>query len=80
VGCTAPWGALGLPRGALRGKGRQGALEVGFSEPVVRFFTTEMSLDNLRDIGWDGVDWIDLAQDRDQWRALVNTAMNLRFP
>jgi hypothetical protein len=29
-------------------------------------------------IGWDGTDWIDLAQDRDQWRALVNTAMKLR--
>jgi hypothetical protein len=34
----------------------------------------------LREIGWDGVDWIDLAQDRDQWRALVNTVMNLRVP
>jgi hypothetical protein len=32
-----------------------------------------------RVIGWDGVDWIDLARDRDQWRALVNTVMNLRF-
>jgi hypothetical protein len=31
-------------------------------------------------IGWDGVDWIDLAQDRGQWRALVNTVMNLRVP
>jgi hypothetical protein len=29
-------------------------------------------------IEWGGVDWIDLAQDRDQWRALVNTEMNLR--
>jgi hypothetical protein len=29
---------------------------------------------------WDGVNWIDLAQDRDQWRALVNTVMNLRVP
>jgi hypothetical protein len=28
----------------------------------------------------DGMDWIDLAEDRDQWRALVNTVMNLRFP
>jgi hypothetical protein len=34
----------------------------------------------LREIGWDGVDWIDLAKDRDQWRALVSTVMNLRFP
>jgi hypothetical protein len=35
---------------------------------------------DLREIGWDGVGWIDLAQDRDQWRALVNTVMNLRVP
>jgi hypothetical protein len=34
----------------------------------------------LRETGWDGVDWIELAQDRDQWRALVNTVMNLRVP
>jgi hypothetical protein len=30
--------------------------------------------------GWDGMDWMDLAQDRDQWRALVNTVMKLRVP
>jgi hypothetical protein len=35
---------------------------------------------DLREIGWDGVDWIDLAQDRHQWRTLVNTVMNLRVP
>jgi hypothetical protein len=35
---------------------------------------------DLREIGWGGIDWIDLAQDRDQWRALVNTVMNLRVP
>jgi hypothetical protein len=35
---------------------------------------------DLREIGWDDEDWIDLAQDRDQWRALVNTVMNLRVP
>jgi hypothetical protein len=34
----------------------------------------------LRQIGWDGMDWIELFQDRDQWRALVNTMMNLRVP
>jgi hypothetical protein len=33
---------------------------------------------DLREIEWDGVDWIDVAQDRDRWRALVNTALNLR--
>jgi hypothetical protein len=34
----------------------------------------------LREIGWDGMDWIDVAQDKDRWRALVNTVMNLRVP
>jgi hypothetical protein len=33
---------------------------------------------DLRETGWDGMDWIDLAQDRNQLRALVNTVMNLR--
>jgi hypothetical protein len=38
-------------------------------------------VDNIKmdlEIGWDGMDWIDLVQDRDQWRALVITVMNLR--
>jgi hypothetical protein len=35
---------------------------------------------DLREIGKDAMDWIDLVQDRDQWRALVNTAMNLLVP
>jgi hypothetical protein len=35
---------------------------------------------DLGEIGWDGRDWIKLAQDREQWRAVVNTAMNLRVP
>jgi hypothetical protein len=34
----------------------------------------------LREIGWVGMDWIDVAQDRDQWGALVYTIMNLRVP
>jgi hypothetical protein len=35
---------------------------------------------DLREIGWDGMDWIDLAQDGDKWMALVNTVMKLRVP
>jgi hypothetical protein len=35
---------------------------------------------DLREIGWGGMDWIDLAQDRDQWRALVNMAMDIWVP
>jgi hypothetical protein len=35
---------------------------------------------DLREIGWDDMDWIDLAEDRAKRRALVNTVMNLRVP
>jgi hypothetical protein len=44
-----------------------------------RRWVDNINLD-LREIGWNGVDWIDRAQDRDQWRALVNTVLNLRVP
>jgi hypothetical protein len=41
-------------------------------------------IDNIKmdilEIGWGGVDWIGLAQDRYRWRALVNSVMNLRVP
>jgi hypothetical protein len=35
---------------------------------------------NLMEIVWEGADWMHLAKDRDRWRALVNTVMNLRVP
>jgi hypothetical protein len=35
---------------------------------------------DLKEIGWERVDWIHLVQDRDQWRILMNTLINLRVP
>jgi hypothetical protein len=45
----------------------------------IRRWVDNIKMD-LREIEWDGMDWIDLAQDRDQWRALVKAVMNLRVP
>jgi hypothetical protein len=45
----------------------------------VRRWVDSIKMD-LREIGWDGVDWVALAQDTDHWRAFVITVMNLRVP
>jgi hypothetical protein len=44
-----------------------------------RWWVDNFQMD-LREIGWGGMDWINLAQDRDQWRAPVKTVMNIRVP
>jgi hypothetical protein len=58
--------------GKAEGKEPQGRPRRGWEDNI--------KMDLSRGIGWGGKDWIDVAQDRYQWRALVNTVMNLRVP
>jgi hypothetical protein len=44
-----------------------------------RMWVENIKMD-LRNMGWGGMDWVDLAQERGHWRAVVNTVMNLRVP
>jgi hypothetical protein len=55
---------------------REGKRPLGRSR---RRWVNNIKMD-LREIGWDGMDWIDLAQVRDQWRSLVSTVMSLWVP
>jgi hypothetical protein len=52
---------------------------MGERRNVYRILVGKPEIKN-REVGWDGRDWIDLAQDRDRWRPYVNAVMNLRVP
>jgi hypothetical protein len=56
------------------GDKNQGPSFIPLSEPQTKLYATYVDLHNikidLREIGWDGVDWVNLAQDRDHWRVL----------
>jgi hypothetical protein len=66
---------------------RRGAYRVLVGKPVERRplgrirrrWEDNIKMD-LREVAWGGMDWINLAEDRDRWRALVNAVMNLRVP
>jgi hypothetical protein len=72
--CSTNWGEEGAYR-ILVGK-PEGKRLLGRRR---RRWVDDIKMD-VREIGWGGMDWIDLAQYRDRWWALVNTIMNLRVP
>jgi hypothetical protein len=64
---------------------KRNAYRILVGKPRVRGHWEDLVVGGCTILKWilerqDGMDWIDLAQDRDQWRALVNTVMNLRVP
>jgi hypothetical protein len=69
--CSTNWNAYRILVGKPEGKRPLGR--------PTRRWVDNIKID-LREIGWDDMDWIKLAQDSDQGRALVNTVMNLRVP
>jgi hypothetical protein len=70
-----PWGKREMRIGYLWGK-PEGKRPLGRPR---RRRVDNIKMD-LLEIGWGGVDWIGLAQERDKWRALMNAVMNLRVP
>jgi hypothetical protein len=68
---------IGKKRNAYRIFVRKSEEKRPLGRPRRRWENNKM---DVREIGWGDMNWIDLAQDREQWGALVNTVMNLRVP
>jgi hypothetical protein len=68
---------MGVKRNAYRVLVRKPERKRPLGRPRHRWEDIKM---DLRETGWGGMDWIDPAQDRDWWRTLVNTVLNLQHP
>jgi hypothetical protein len=69
---------MGDRRGAYRILVRRPVRKRALGRPLHRWDDNIKT--DLQEIGWGGMDWIDMAQDKNGWRALVNAVMNLRVP
>ena len=69
---------MGARRGVYRGLVWKAEGKRPLGRPRTRW-KDNIKMD-LQEVGYGGIDWIELAQDRDRWRALVNAVMNLRVP
>jgi hypothetical protein len=69
---------MGAMKSAYRVLGRKPEARRPLERPRHRWENSITT--DLREDRWGGMDWIDLAQDRDRWRALVNSVMNVRIP
>jgi hypothetical protein len=88
VTCTLPRILLGRSNqgwdGTCRRNGRVEKHKIRLVNLKIRDYSEDVGIDgriiHLRETGWKVIDWIHLAQNIDQWRAVVNTVMNLRVP
>ena len=76
--CAGHVALMGVGRGVYRVSVRKPEGKRPLGSPTLRW-EDNITMD-LQEVGCEGTDWIELAQDRDKWRALVNAVMNVRVP